>query len=147
MKTSATVSFFILALTLVVIPLIAEAEESDDAKKAAEDFCVTLCADKKELAINNNCKESCALSQCSDLVFFESVTCLGKCTQFDNVPAMKSCEEGCKKEYKAKAVEVAASCNAICSKVEKDPCRIETCKMACTHLLIEALLCTYVRET
>ncbi|CAD6252026.1 unnamed protein product [Miscanthus lutarioriparius] len=131
MKTMA-VAFFVLSLTLVVIPLIAEAEESDDAKKAAEDFCATHCADKKEPAINSNCKESCALSQRVDLVFFESVTCLGKCTQFDNVPAMKSCEEGCKKEYKAKAAEVAASCNTVCSKVEKDPHRIETCKMACT---------------
>jgi hypothetical protein len=42
MKTSATMSFFILALTLVVIPLIAEAEESDDAKKAAEDFFLAM---------------------------------------------------------------------------------------------------------
>ncbi|KAG0531510.1 hypothetical protein BDA96_04G028800 [Sorghum bicolor] len=131
MKTLAT-TFFILSLTLVVIPLIAEAEESDDAKKAAEDFCITSCADKKEPTINSNCKESCALNQRSDLVFFESVTCLGKCTQFDNVPDMKSCEEGCKKEYNAKAAEVTASCNAVCSKVEKDPHRIETCKMECT---------------
>ncbi|XP_066320029.1 3-ketoacyl-CoA synthase 20-like [Miscanthus floridulus] len=68
------VAFFVLSLTLVVIPLIAEAEESEDAKKAAEDFCATHCADKKEPAINSNCKESCALSQLVDLVFFESVT-------------------------------------------------------------------------
>lgn len=48
--------FFVLYLTLVVIG------EEDDAKKVAEDFCAVLCVDKKETAINSNCKESCALS-------------------------------------------------------------------------------------
>jgi hypothetical protein len=133
-----------------VDPLKVDAKESDiggaaaaagetttaaDAKKKKlqEEFCNTLCLDKnKEPALKSSCLESCAVSQRATLVLIEGVVCLANCAEPAAAATKPACEEACNKEYKAKAAEVAASCDAACSKAEKDPFFIEACKMECT---------------
>jgi hypothetical protein len=145
MKTM--VVLFMLVLTLVD-PLIVDAKESDiggaaaaagetttaadakkkldlkgaDAKKLQEEFCNTLCLDKnKEPALKSSCLESCAVSQRATLVLIEGVVCLANCAEPAAAATKPACEEACNKEYKAKAAEVATSCDAACSKMECTP--------------------------
>ncbi|CAD6341551.1 unnamed protein product [Miscanthus lutarioriparius] len=124
MKT--VVVLFVLVLTLI----------GGEAKKAQEDTCKTLCLDKK--LKEPACKESCALNKRFKTVWIEAVQCSLKCSKKHGLgsPAAKSCDEGCKKKYEDKVAEVTASCDAVCSKVEKDPLGIEKCKKICTPALI-----------
>lgn len=106
---------------------------ADAKKKLQEEFCNTLCLDKnKEPALKSSCLESCAVSQRATLVLIEGVVCLANCAEPAAAATKPACEEACNKEYKAKAAEVAASCDAACSKAEKDTFFIEACKMECT---------------
>lgn len=99
-----------------------------DAKKVQEEFCNTLCLETKDPVQKSSCMESCAISQKATLVLIEGVMCLTKCEG----PNKQPCKEDCNKLYAAKAAEVTAACNEACVKLEKDPVRLEGCKMECT---------------
>ena len=134
----------VLALALVSAPLTAEAKkkkpaesvaaagEAAEAKKVQDSFCATLCQGRKGMDLIV-CKESCELSQRSNLVLYGRIQCKGKCTEQKGItaPAMKVCEEQCDKDYVVKAAEVTAACNKTCDK-EKNKMLSDNCKKSCT---------------
>jgi len=145
MKTTmaSAALLLVLALALASAPLTAEAKkkkaaaaaatgESAETKKMQDSFCATLCEDRKGMDLVV-CKESCELSQRSNLVLYGRIQCKGKCTEQKGItaPAMKVCEEQCDKDYVVKAAEVTAACNKTCAK-EKNKALSETCKKRCT---------------
>uniref|UniRef100_A0A804P4Y5 Uncharacterized protein n=1 Tax=Zea mays TaxID=4577 RepID=A0A804P4Y5_MAIZE len=129
MASSAALLVLALALVAATAPQVAEAKkkraaesgEAAEAKKIQDDFCSTLCEGKKgtDLVV---CKESCALSQQSNLVLYGRIQCKGKCTEQKGItaPAMKVCQEECDK-----------ACSVTCAK-EKNPRLSENCKRSCT---------------
>ena len=135
---SSSAVLFVLALTLVCAPLIAEAKKKRVAAAAAEEkkvqdnFCSTLCEGRKGMDLVV-CKESCDLSQRSNLVLYGRIQCKGKCTEQKGItaPAMKVCQEECDKAYVVKAAEVTKACSVTCAK-EKNPRLSENCKRSCT---------------
>jgi hypothetical protein len=140
MASSAALLVLALALVAATAPQVAEAKkkraaesgEAAEAKKIQDDFCSTLCEGKKgtDLVV---CKESCALSQQSNLVLYGRIQCKGKCTEQKGItaPAMKVCQEECDKAYVVKAAEVTKACSVTCAK-EKNPRLSENCKRSCT---------------
>lgn len=129
MKAMASAAvFFVLALALVAIPLITEAKDMPKE----EDLCIRICAGRKEPE-HTVCRETCALSERGYAVLFEKFACRDKCAAQKGIaaPALKACEEGCEKEYAAKAAVITDACNKSCDKSKEIPPLIESCKKGC----------------